>query len=99
MERTVTIGARIDADLYQNLDRLAQATGRSKSWHLSEALRTYIASERDFIEAVQAGLNDAKAGKILDHDEVKRRLARRMKTGRGNAHPSRQPITRVRRVK
>ena len=82
MEKTVTIGARISADLHSNLDRLAQATGRSKSWHLSEALRSYVASEQEFIEAVQEGMEDAKAGRLIDHSDVKRRLARRMKTPR-----------------
>jgi predicted transcriptional regulator len=39
MTKSVTIAARVDADLDHELARLAEATGRSKSWLISEALR------------------------------------------------------------
>ncbi len=44
MSKSVTIAARVDADLDSKLERLASATGRSKSWHINEALQSYAAN-------------------------------------------------------
>ena len=43
MSKSVTIPARVDADLDSELERLASATGRSKSWLINEALQSYVA--------------------------------------------------------
>ena len=55
MAKSVPIAARIDADLDGELERLAEATGRSKSWLVNEALRSYVASEQQFLAAVEEG--------------------------------------------
>jgi predicted transcriptional regulator len=70
MTRSVTIAARVDADLDGQLDRLAAATGRSKSWLISEALRSYIANEQQFLAAVEEGKQALRDGKTLDHAMV-----------------------------
>jgi RHH-type transcriptional regulator, rel operon repressor / antitoxin RelB len=70
MAKSVTIAARVDADLDGQLDRLAAATGRSKSWLISEALRSYIANEQQFLAAVEEGKQALRDGKTLDHATV-----------------------------
>jgi predicted transcriptional regulator len=55
MSKSVTIAARVDADLDIELERLASATGRSKSWLLNEALRSYVANEQQFLAAIEGG--------------------------------------------
>lgn len=70
MARSVTIAARVDAKLDDGLERLAAATGRSKSWLISEALRSYVASEEQFLAAVEAGKQALRDGKTLDHQTV-----------------------------
>lgn len=70
MAKSVTIAARVDETLDAELDRLASVTGRTKSALVAEALRSYVASERQFIEAVEAGLEDLKAGRLVDHETV-----------------------------
>lgn len=70
MAKSVTIAARIDADLDDGLARLAAATGRSKSWLISEALRSYVASEEQFLAAVEEGKQALRDGKTLDHQTV-----------------------------
>ena len=55
MAKSVPIAARIDADLDGQLERLAEATGRSKSWLVNEALRSYVANEQQFLAAVEEG--------------------------------------------
>jgi RHH-type transcriptional regulator, rel operon repressor / antitoxin RelB len=70
MTKSVTIAARVDADLDGQLDRLAAATGRSKSWLISEALRSYVANEQQFLAAVEEGKQALRDGKTLDHATV-----------------------------
>lgn len=70
MAKSVTIAARVDADLDAGLERLAAATGRSKSWLISEALRSYVASEQQFLAAVEEGKQALRNGKTLDHETV-----------------------------
>jgi RHH-type transcriptional regulator, rel operon repressor / antitoxin RelB len=68
--KSVTIAARVDADLDSQVERLAAATGRSKSWLVNEALRSYIASEQQFLAAVEEGKQALRDGKTLDHETV-----------------------------
>jgi RHH-type rel operon transcriptional repressor/antitoxin RelB len=70
MPRSVTIAARIDADLDSELERLASATGRSKSWLISEALRSYVADEQQFLAAVEEGKQALRDGRVVDHATV-----------------------------
>ncbi len=70
MTKSVTIAARVDADLDSQVERLAAATGRSKSWLVNEALRSYIANEQQFLAAVEEGKQALRDGKTLDHETV-----------------------------
>ena len=62
MVKDVTISARISEELSEQLTSLAQALGRNRSWVIEEALRGYIASEQQFLTAVEEGLRDLEAG-------------------------------------
>ncbi len=70
MAKSVTIAARVDADLDSELERLALATGRSKSWLINEALRSYVANEQQFLAAIEDGKQALRDGKIVDHATV-----------------------------
>jgi predicted transcriptional regulator len=70
MSKSVTIAARVDDTLDADLENLASVTGRTKSSLVVEALRSYVASERQFIDAVEAGLDDLRAGRVVDHETV-----------------------------
>jgi predicted transcriptional regulator len=70
MANTVPIAARIDIGLSRNLEYLAAATGRRKSWLISRALRFYIANERQFLAAVEEAKQAAREGRVLGHDAV-----------------------------
>ena len=67
MAKSVAIAARVDADLDDGLERLAAATGRSKSWLISEALRSYVASEQRFLVAVDEGKQKLRDRRTLNH--------------------------------
>ena len=78
--RTVTIGARISKELDRDLARLAAATGRSKSWLVADALRSYVQSEKAFVEAVEEGIKAADEGRLVDHEAVVAEFERRYRS-------------------
>jgi predicted transcriptional regulator len=70
MSKSITLAARVDADLDAELNRLASATGRSKSWLINEALRSYVANEQQFLAAVEEGKQALEEGRVIDHETV-----------------------------
>jgi predicted transcriptional regulator len=78
--RTVTIAARISEELDRDLAKLSTATGRSKSWLVADALKSYVRSEKAFIEAVEEGIKAADEGRLVDHDAVVAELERRYRS-------------------
>jgi predicted transcriptional regulator len=56
------------------LDKLAKATERSKSFLTNAAVERYLADEEAFIIAVEQGLAEANAGKLIDHDKASKYL-------------------------
>jgi predicted transcriptional regulator len=70
MPKSTTIAARVDAHLDAELNRLAKATGRSKSWLINEALNSFVANERGFLAAVEKGKKALRAGRVVDHATV-----------------------------
>ena len=78
--KTVTIGARISAELDRDLTKLATATGRLKSWLGADALKSYVQSEKAFIEAVEEGVKAADEERLVDHDAVVAEFERRYRS-------------------
>jgi predicted transcriptional regulator len=78
MADTVQLNARVPREIAEALDRLAGLTGRKKVWHLNEALRAYLAAEMDFIEAVERGRADARAGRVRDFAQYAAELKQRI---------------------
>jgi RHH-type rel operon transcriptional repressor/antitoxin RelB len=70
MSKSITLAARVDADFDAELTRLATATGRSKSWLINEALRSYVANEQQFLAAVEEGKQALREGRVIDHETV-----------------------------
>jgi len=78
MSKDVTITARVEDDLARRLERLAANQGRSKSWLVGRALKSYLDTELAFIEAVEAGQREARAGRTVSHAKVFADLKRRL---------------------
>jgi predicted transcriptional regulator len=70
MSKSITLATRVDAALDAELTRLASATGRTKSWLINEALRSYVANEQQFLAAVEEGKRALRDGRVIDHDTV-----------------------------
>ncbi|MFN3319588.1 MAG: CopG family ribbon-helix-helix protein [Allorhizobium sp.] len=70
------ITLRIPADVLANIETIAQATERSRSWVIVRALRTYLQQEGAEILAFKKGLAEVAAGETEDLDDVLKDLTR-----------------------
>ena len=57
---------RVEAELVNQLDYLAEATDRNREYHLKRALSRYVESELGYFRAVTEGIADAEAGNLVD---------------------------------
>ncbi|MDK9721202.1 MAG: CopG family ribbon-helix-helix protein [Rhodospirillales bacterium] len=71
---TVPVTVRVSTETNEKLERIAKATERSKSKLLAGAIDAYIESERQFLEGIERGLADMRAGRVIDNDEMTRWL-------------------------
>lgn len=68
MSTTMTI--RLDEDVKLRLDRLADATHRSKSFLAAEAIQAFVDSNEWQIDEILAALGEADAGDFATDEEV-----------------------------
>jgi len=68
---TTTMSVRLPEELSRQLNKLAEATKRSKSFCAVEAIKRYVEQESWQVMAVEEGINDAAEGRLVDHQEVK----------------------------
>jgi predicted transcriptional regulator len=68
--KEATISARVPEELSQQITVLAQALRRNRSWIIEEAIRGYVRSEQQFIDAVQEGIRADEAGEVVAHEVV-----------------------------
>ncbi|MCU1307389.1 MAG: Ribbon-helix-helix protein copG family [Acidobacteriaceae bacterium] len=64
---STTISVRVDAEIEARLAQLAEATDRPKSWHLEQALKSYLESQAWQVENIHRGLADIEAGRLHPH--------------------------------
>ena len=80
MSTTMTV--RLENDVKDRLDALAEATQRSKSFLAAEAIRSYVENNEWQIGEIQAALKEADAGDFAGDEEVYA-LARKWKVNAG----------------
>jgi predicted transcriptional regulator len=76
-----TISFRAVADKIDELDELAAAQDRTRSYLINEAINNYIELHAYQDALVRRGLAEMRKGRLVSHDEVVRRLK---KTGRAS---------------
>lgn len=67
---TAVLTLRVPAEVKEQLDKLADATHRSKSWLAGEAIQRYLELEAWQIGEIQQALREADAGDFASDDEV-----------------------------
>lgn len=75
MSSSEVITVRIDKALKDRLDRLADATDRSRSHHAIAAIEEYVAREAWQIEAIREGVAAADRGDLVAHEDVGKWIA------------------------
>ena len=73
---------RLDEDITRDLDALAATTERSRTWHIDQAIRRYVAEEAWQVAAIREGLADYRAGtdELTPHEDVMGRLEARIRS-------------------
>ena len=67
-----TISFRIDSEKVAQLDRIAKAMDRDRSYLLNEAVLIYLSEQQRYIAMVEEGREDIRNGRVFSHDEVER---------------------------
>jgi RHH-type transcriptional regulator, rel operon repressor / antitoxin RelB len=80
MSTTMTI--RLDDEVKDRLDRLADSTNRSKSFLAAEAIREFVETNEWQIAEVRAALEEADAGDFASDKDVAA-LAKKWKVNAG----------------
>lgn len=70
MAASTTMTIRLSPEVKEKLDRIATDTRRSKSFLAGEAVSAYVDRELEIIEGIKRGLADAKAGRVVPHEQV-----------------------------
>jgi predicted transcriptional regulator len=66
-----TINVRLPEALYNQIEELAKATARTKSFLTIDALTTYVERESWQIRDIHEGIMEADAGEFATDDQVK----------------------------
>jgi predicted transcriptional regulator len=76
-----TISFRAIADKIEELDQLAAAQDRTRSYLINEAISNYLELHAYQDALVRQGLAEMRKGRVVSHEEVVKRLK---KTGRAS---------------
>jgi RHH-type transcriptional regulator, rel operon repressor / antitoxin RelB len=71
---TTTVTVRVPAALKNRLDKLADATARSRSWLAAHALQVYVEDQEWQLAIIREGVRDLKAGRTVSHEKAARWL-------------------------
>ena len=82
MSNEKTISFRADAEKIDALDSLAVAQDRPRSYLINEAITNYIELHAHQDALVRKGLEEARKGRVVNHEEV---VARLRNTGRARS--------------
>ena len=83
MSRSKTLSFRTDEKTEKRLTELAEATGLPKSRHIGEAVREYLSLDAWRVGEIRKGLEDAEAGRLVDHHDVEKWIGSWDKDGEG----------------
>ena len=70
------ITLRVPIDILEDIEKIAEASERSRSWVIVRALKYYLQQEGKDVLDIAAGLDDVRAGRIVDADTVFSELER-----------------------
>ncbi len=75
MSNAKTISFRAEAEKIKVLDGLAALQDRDRTYLLNEALDHYLELNQYHLDQIRQGLKQAEAGKLVNHADLKRKVA------------------------
>ena len=70
MTSGTTLTVRLSPEVEERLGRLAERTNRAKSTLAGEAIADFVERELEIIEAIERGLEDVKADRVVPHEQA-----------------------------
>ena len=65
---------RLEPEMREQLDKMAQQLDRPRAWLIKEAVAQYLEREAWYLAEVQKGIDDAQAGRVISHEQMAKRL-------------------------
>jgi predicted transcriptional regulator len=82
------ITAKLDDELVEQLDVVAERIERSKSWIVREAVQEWLNEEQRRYELTLEALRDVDEGRTYSQEEVEKHFAARRKARAKSARPA-----------
>ena len=79
---TQAISFRIRSEKVDELERLAKATDRPRSWHIEQALDAYLDVQSWQIGQIEKSMAEMDAGQGVPHEDIKKELSNWGKGGK-----------------
>ena len=70
MSETPLDTVRLTPDLDKRVAKVAGAMNRPKSWVIEQAVKDFVAVQEWHLAAIEEGIRDANAGRVVPHDDV-----------------------------
>ena len=67
---------QVDNLTLKRVDGLARAKSKSREWVVKRAVEHFLDYEKWFAREVRAGLRDVERGRVVDHEEIVKKLER-----------------------
>ncbi len=77
MAESKVLTVRLEPKLTKQLDKLADATQRSRSFLIAEAVRDFLALNEWQVEEIKKAVAEADRGEFASEEEVKKTFRRR----------------------
>jgi predicted transcriptional regulator len=77
-----TISFRIAPEKVAQLDSIAKAMDRDRSYLLNEAVESYLSEQQRFAAMVEEGREDFRNGRTFSEEEVERKVVEWERNGR-----------------
>ena len=69
--RSATLSVRLKPDVKRRLARLAEASGRSSNFLISDAVESYVADQERMLSEIRQADRQVKSGHHVRHEDMK----------------------------
>jgi predicted transcriptional regulator len=73
---SLSTSIRLDQETLRQIDAIAAAEGRSRSWLLQQAIKDALEIRTSYEAAVQKGIAQARAGQFATEEEIETAFAK-----------------------